>query len=116
MASIGTAIARLPLRTLAVWLLASMFGWLCITLLGVGVEDLVSTASLSLGQVLAILGGVQAVVLGIGLSIFAMMVVAARHMPVPVHTGVSGANGPALLARHRRAHGLTPWQGASALR
>jgi hypothetical protein len=87
MSSIRSAIERLPVRLLAGWLIACMVGWLCVTLVGVAVDELVASNPLTAGQALALVADVQGAVALMGLSIFGAMIEMVRRMPVPVTGG-----------------------------
>jgi hypothetical protein len=83
-----SVVAQLPMRVLAGWLVASMAGWLCLALLGLGIERAVFAAPLTTGMVVAVIGGVEGTALLLALAIFALLVAMAgrEHTPAPIRT------------------------------
>ncbi len=69
--------ARLPLKVLAGWLVASMIGWLGVALVGLGIEREVYGVPLTATQVLTVIGGMEGVALVLALTIFALILLIA---------------------------------------
>lgn len=77
MSRLRSVVARLPVRVLLGWLVASMLGWLGVAVIGLVIERAVYAVPLTAAQIVTVVGGMEGIALLLALTIFALLLVMA---------------------------------------